>query len=144
MPFRKTRLTFRSTRVRHENHPCFLSKRFDTFQTQAAAPESRAPGGEARLRLALEGVHPLHRGDVWCEALDADGKRDACSVSYDAYLDRGACDEAMASARDAIRRDAENAFACHPRFARVVERKSFPYLRSCSSFKDVGDDGQTT
>lgn len=85
-------------------------------------------------------MHPLHRGDVWCEALDADGKRDACSVSYDAYLDRGACDEAMASARDAIRRDAENAFACHPRFARVVERKSFPYLRSCSSFKDVGDE----
>ena len=130
MPFRKTRLTF---------HPRSPRKPF-FCRTQAAAPESRAPGGEARLRLALEGVHPLHRGDVWCEALDADGKRDACSVSYDAYLDRGACDEAMASARDAIRRDAENAFACHPRFARVVERKSFPYLRSCSSFKDVGDE----
>ena len=120
----------------HEN--LFLSFRHSS-KTQAAAPESRAPGGEARLRLALEGVHPLHRGDVWCEALDADGKRDACSVSYDAYLDRGACDEAMANARDAIRRDAENAFACHPRFARVVERRAFPYLRS--SFKeDVGDD----
>ena len=117
---------------------------------QAAAPESRAPGGEARLRLALEGVHPLHRGDVWCEALDADGKRDACSVSYEAYLDRGARDEATeateatSTARDDARRDAESAFACHPRFARTTARRAFPYrvsVRSPSgSFSSDGGD----
>ena len=77
----------KNVRVFFRYIPIYLNAR------QAAAPESRAPGGEARLRLALEGVHPLHRGDVWCEALDADGKRDACSVSYEAYLDRGARDE---------------------------------------------------
>ena len=108
---------------------------------QAAAPESRAPGGEARLRLALEGVHPLHRGDVWCEALDADGKRDACSVSYEAYLDRGACDEATATARDDARRDAESAFACHPRFARTTARRAFPYRPPRSPSGSFSSDG---
>ena len=108
---------------------------------QAAAPESRAPGGEARLRLALEGVHPLHRGDVWCEALDADGKRDACSVSYEAYLDRGARDEATATARDDARRDAESAFACHPRFARTTARRAFPYRPPRSPSGSFSSDG---
>ena len=137
----------KNVRVFFRYIPIYLNAR------QAAAPESRAPGGEARLRLALEGVHPLHRGDVWCEALDADGKRDACSVSYEAYLDRGARDEATeatdateatSTARDDARRDAESAFACHPRFARTTARRAFPCrvsVRSPSgSFSSDGGD----
>ena len=86
-------------------------------------------------------MHPLHRGDVWCEALDADGKRDACSVSYEAYLDRGARDEATATARDDARRDAESAFACHPRFARTTARRAFPYRPPRSPSGSFSSDG---
>ena len=79
-------------------------------------------------------MHPLHRGDVWCEALDAGGKKNACAVSYEAYLDRGARGDANAPARAAsVRRDAESAFACHPRFARATA----PRWRACS--RDSGD-----
>jgi len=41
---------------------------------QASTCEARAPGGEARLALALEGVHFLHRAEVWAEALGAGNK----------------------------------------------------------------------
>ena len=82
-------------------------------------------------------MHPLHRGDVWCEALDAGGKKDACDVSYEAYLDRGARGDDFAAARDGVRRDAESAFACHPRFANATPpRRAF----SCDS-GDAARDG---
>merc|ERR1719218_544446 len=60
-------------------------------QYRAAPPEAKAPGGEARLALAHAGVHHLHRAAVWAEALRVDLRRDAAGVSYDEYLDRGAC-----------------------------------------------------
>ena len=90
------------------------------FSTQAAPPESRAPYGEARLALALEGIHPLSRDQVWAEALDADGKRDSCSTSYDEYLDAGVCDELFSDAREQIKKDVTHAFPSHPRFVRAL------------------------
>ena len=70
--------------------------------------------------MALEGVHPASRGEVWGDALDADGKRDGCSTSYDEYLDAGPYDEEMRNTRERIRTDCDLAFPNHPRFVRAL------------------------
>ena len=71
----------------------------------ASEPSSRLPGGEARARLAREGVHHLRRAEVWAECSGAWDLADSSAVSYDEYLDRGVCDDRHAEQRERIRRD---------------------------------------
>lgn len=68
--------------------------------------------------LAIEGVHFLHRAEVWAEALGAGLKEDAAGVSYDEYLERGASQCQYASVRDLIHQDVLHVFPSHPRFVR--------------------------
>ena len=71
--------------------------------------------------LAHEGVHHLHRAEIWAEALSAGLKEDAAGVSYDEYLERG-CNPRNAKyteRREMIRRDMPHVFPNHPRFVRA-------------------------
>ena len=81
----------------------------------ASEPSSRLPGGEARARLAREGVHHLRRAEVWAECSGAWDPADSSAVSYDEYLDRGVCDDRHAEQRERIRRDVPAVFPNHPR-----------------------------
>lgn len=86
----------------------------------ASEPSSRLPGGEARARLAREGVHHLRRAEVWAECSGAWDLADSSAVSYDEYLDRGVCDDRHAEQRERIRRDVPAVFPNHPRFVRAA------------------------
>lgn len=124
-------------RARRSYSPRAHRKRVLLRVRQAAPPEAKVFGGEARLALAHAGVHHLHRAAVWAEALRVDLRRDAAGVSYDEYLDRGACSSRHAEARHRIRVDVPDVFPNHPRFVRTSASLS----RGSGGGYDSGSDG---
>jgi hypothetical protein len=59
---------------------------------RASAPEARQPGGAARRMLAREGVHFLHRAEIWAEALSAGLKEVGIG-----YMGHAGCQQLVAS-----------------------------------------------
>lgn len=51
--------------------------------------KQRCVGGDACLALAVNGVHPKHRAEIWAEKLKAHLKQNSSTQSYYQYLELG-------------------------------------------------------
>lgn len=78
-----------------------------------ASEDARASGADVSAALALTGVHPNHRAEIWAERLNAHVREYSSDSSYLQYLD--AAREALSEREmDLIEGDARAVRAAHP------------------------------
>lgn len=78
-----------------------------------ASGDARAAGADVSAALALTGVHPNHRAEIWAERLNAHVREYSSDSSYQQYLD--AAREALSEREiDLIEGDARAVRAAHP------------------------------
>lgn len=83
-----------------------------------ASEETRRMGAEVSAALALTGVHPNHRAEIWAERLNAHVREYSSDSSYRLYLE-AARDALSDKEMDLIEGDARAVRAAHPHLREV-------------------------
>jgi len=90
------------------------NRQLECFEVYRTVPEAkRRAGGDACLALAVNGLHPDHRSQVWAEKLKAHVKQYSSSLSYYQYLELGRTSLSEEEMR-LIENDVTAAFKTHP------------------------------
>jgi len=84
------------------------------------APKQQKIGGDACLALAVNGVHPGHRAEIWAEKLKAHVKQNASGVSFVQYVEQARSTLSEDEIK-LIENDARAVFPTHPRFCVDLE-----------------------
>ena len=90
------------------------NRQLECLEVYRTVPEAKQrAGGDACLALAVNGLHPDHRSEVWADKLKANVKQYSSSLSYYQYLELGRTSLSEEEIR-LIENDVTAAFKTHP------------------------------
>jgi len=117
----------RMSRAEHRSHQ---GEYLDVYRK--CARKQQNIGGDACLALAVNGVHPDHRAEIWAEKLKAHVKQNASGTSFYQYLEQGRTTLSEDEIK-MIETDAGAVFPTHPRFCVDQEALSRGHSRQNST-----------